>query len=399
MIETLLFATGLLVGVIITYLLVKNKEDAMKSENIKLKTELKSELNSNEKLENLAARVMASQSDKNRDELEKTLNPLRQNLDSFKNRLEDLTSKNAEDRSALKQHISNLQESNSALSEQAENLTKALRSDKKLQGDWGEVILEKILQQSGLEKGREYVIQESFKNNEGKSFRPDVIVKLPDDKNVIIDAKVSLNAYTEYSAEEDEEIKKLLIKKHITAIDKHIEMLSSKNYEQLEGIRSLDYTLLFFSLEAAFLAALKEDPQLFERGIAKHIILVTPSTLLATLKVIHNIWRNEARVRNAQEIALEGGRLYDKFHDFVEDIKKVDDSLHKVQNNLDKAKDKLYRGGGNLESRAHKMQKLVQKAASAGDIIMGKDSSSIVDKVEKIKRLGANAKKQLSVPE
>ena len=358
MLESLLFISGLLLGAGIAYIVLMRGGNTATSENIKLKAQLEAEQNNIDRFENLAGKVLASQSDKSRVELEKTLSPLKQNLDNFRNRLEDLQRQRSKESSALTKHIEILQQSNSALSQQAENLTNALRSDKKMQGDWGEVILEKILQQSGLEEGREYETQSSFKDSEGKRFQPDVILKLPDDKNIIIDSKVSLNAYTDYCNEEDEQQQRIYLKQHIQAIDNHIVQLGSKNYENLKGLHSLDYILMFFPLEAAFLAAQKEDPQLFERGISKHIILVTPSTLLATLKVIHNIWRNEKRALNAQEIALEGGRLYDKFHGFVEDIQGVDKSLRQAQQNLDGAKNKLYEGRGNMISRAEKMKEL-----------------------------------------
>ncbi|MBE8182625.1 MAG: DNA recombination protein RmuC, partial [Candidatus Portiera sp.] len=303
-----------------------------------------------------------------------------------------------------KEHINTLNQRSIEVSEEAANLTNALRNDKTMQGSWGEVILERLLELSGLEKDREYFIQQSIVAEDGNRRRPDVILKLPDDKNIVIDSKVSLNAYNDYCNAKDEETQAIFIKKHVKAIDTHITTLSAKDYEKLPGVNSLDYTLMFFPLEAAFLAAQKEDPKLFERGIDKNIILVAPTTLLATLKVIHNLWRNEKRVMNAQQIATEGGKLYDKFVGFIEDMDKLGKSLDTAQQSFTGAQNKLHQGRGNLLGQADKMGESAKglisgksnKSSKQKDNESQEDNESIVGTIENMKSLGADAKKKIA---
>jgi len=352
------FVIGVLLGSIITFFFYHKPYQNLKEENIRLDATQEANTSSEEKFEQLAQKIFGAQSNENRARLEKTLLPFQQNLDNFRSRLEDLHRQAAEGRSALNKHIENLHETSQQLSEETTGLTKALRRDKKMQGDWGEVILERILEQSGLEKGREYETQTHYKNEEGRSLRPDVIIHLPDKKDVVIDAKVSLNAYVDYINEEDKTAKAELLKTHIAAIQSHIDQLSERNYEKLAGISSLNYVLLFFPIEAAFFVAQQEDSRLFERALRRQIILVTPATLLATLKVIHNIWNNEKRNRYAMQIAKEGGSLYDKLYGFISDLNNVDKSLQQATTNLGAAKRKLSEGRGNLLSRAEKMKEL-----------------------------------------
>lgn len=392
-----LFILGLLAGACLTYIFFSRRNSSIYQENLVLKAKLEADADNLDKFKLIAEQVLDGQSAKSGEELKKVLQPLHKDLDNFKNRLEDLNTKRAADNRALQEHIVNLQQSNTQLSEEAANLTSALRSDKKMQGDWGEVILEKLLEQSGLEKGREYVIQKSLKGDDGTSKRPDVIVHLPDEKSIIIDSKVSLVAYADYYNTDKENEQAVHLKKHVQAIDTHIKLLSSKDYEKLEGINTLDYTLMFFPLEGAFLTALKEDAQLFERGLSKNVILVTPSTLLATLKVIHNLWRNERRVQNAQQIATEGGRLFDKFHGFIADMEKIGKSLTGAQGSYDDAMNKLHTGSGNLLGRAQKMKKistkLIRQKGKAEEV--DADDTSITESIEHMQELGVDSKKGL----
>ena len=361
------FISGAFIGAFIIFVWLQNRQQSIREDNIRLMAQLETDATSVEKFEGIAQKILGGQSEKNRERLEKTLLPFQQNLNSFRDRLEDLHRQNAEGHSALNKHIENLHDTSLKLSEETTGLTEALRHDKKMQGDWGEVILERILEQSGLEKGREYETQAHYKNEEGKRLRPDVIIHLPDEKDIIIDAKVSLNAYADYVNATDNEERERYMKQHLLAINRHVDSLSNKDYEKLVGIRSLNYVLLFFPIEAAFIVAQQRDSQLFERALQKHIILVIPTTLLATLKVIHNIWSNEKRNQNAVRIAEEGGALYDKLCGFVNDMDNVDKSFHKAHSSLNTARKKLSEGTGNLIRRA-----------------------------EKMKELGANAKKKLS---
>ena len=335
-----------------------SRQQALKEENIRLATEQQADMQSEKRFEQLAQKIFGAQTKETQAGLEKTLMPFQQNLNTFRDRLEDLHRQAAEGRSSLNKHIDNLHQTSQQLSEETTSLTKALRRDKKMQGDWGEVILERILEQSGLEKGREYEVQSSYRNEEGKLLRPDIVIHLPDEKDVIIDAKVSLNAYVDYSNEEDKREQEGLLRAHLAAINKHIDDLSARNYEKLPGVRSLNYVLLFFPIEAAFFVAQQQDNSLFERALKRHIILVTPVTLLATLKVIHNIWSNEKRNLYALQIAKEGGALYDKLHGFISDLNNVDKSLRQATDNLGSAKKKLSDGRGNLLNRAERMKEL-----------------------------------------
>lgn len=352
------FIIGILGGAGVVFLFLNSRQQSLREDKVRLAAQLEADTASAENFERLAQKILGAQSEENRSQLAKTLLPFQQNLNNFRNRLEDLHKQNAEGRSSLNEHIKMLHQTSLKLSEETTGLTKALRHDKKMQGDWGEVILERILEQSGLEKGREYETQSVHKNEEGRLLRPDIIIHLPDDKDIVIDAKVSLNAYAEYKNTTEKSAQTKYMQAHLHAINQHIESLSKKDYEKLAGIRSLNYVLLFFPIEAAFFMAQQEDPQLFERALKRHIILVTPATLLATLKVIHNIWSNEKRNRHAMQIAKEGGALYDKLCGFVVDMNNVDKSFNQAQNSLNSAKRKLSEGPGNLIGRAGKMKEL-----------------------------------------
>ena len=268
----------------------KNRE--LERENARLMGETKDQ---GGLIENIANRVFTLQNEKSRSEIERTLAPLKQNIEGFRNRLEDISKDQESGRAELKQHIVNLLETNREVEEMAQGLARALKSDKKMQGNWGEMILESVLEHSGLVKDREYKLQPSFGSEEGGVLRPDAVVFLPDNKQIIVDAKVSLNAYVSYNEAEDETERAVCLKQHLAAVKKHVDSLSDKDYSRLSGLNSLEYVLLFFAVEPAFILAQQEDNTLFSYALRKRIIPVAPSTLLATLRVIHNIWRNEKR--------------------------------------------------------------------------------------------------------
>jgi DNA recombination protein RmuC len=238
------------------------------------------------------------------------------------------------------------------MNQEALNLTRALKGDKKTQGNWGEMILEKVLEQSGLRKGIEYETQGAFRDEDNKLFKPDVIVRLPEDKDVVIDSKVSLLAYEEYCSAEDEQDRINALKAHTKAVRNHILGLSDKDYSGLKGLRSLDFVLLFMPIEAAFMAAFQADEKLFTEAFEHKIVVVTPTTLLATLKTIENIWRYERQNENAKMIADKAGTLYDKIRGFVEDLEKLGTQLSTVNKTYDGVMNKLTTGNGNLIRQA-----------------------------------------------
>ena len=245
----------------------------------------------------------------------------------------------------------------------AVNLTNALKGESKTQGTWGELKLEKILEASGLLKGREYDVQVSMKNEAGARLQPDVVVHLPENKDVIIDSKVTLTAYHRYVSTETETERQQQAALHVQSLQKHIKDLSAKDYQNLIGVQTLDFVLMFLPVEDAFNLAVQKDPELFSRAFENNIILVGPSTLLATLKTIQHIWRNEYQTKNAQEIAKRAGYLYDKFVNFIEDLEDVGLRLNKAQDAYDKAHNKLTSGRGNLVSRAETLRELGAKTS------------------------------------
>lgn len=302
-----------------------------------------------------------------RQHIQDILKPLGEKIISFEKKVEDTYGKEAQQRFALEKEIKSLLELNARISVDAVNLTRALKGESKTQGIWGEVILERVLEKSGLQKGREYETQVSLKDDSGRLRQPDVVVHLPEGKDVIIDSKVSLTAYEGYFSAADDESRSALLKQHIQSIRTHIKGLSGKNYQNLGNVRSLDYVLLFLPVEAAFTLAIQEDERLFTEAFEQNIILVGPSTLLATLRTIQNIWRYEYQNKNAIEIATQAGKLYDKFFAFTQDLDKIGERLTQTQQAFDAAHNKLASGRGN-----------------------------VIGQVEKLKKLGARASKQLS---
>ncbi|HIG41869.1 MAG: DNA recombination protein RmuC [bacterium] len=295
--------------------------------------------------------------------LDGVLKPLGEKIKDFEKRVEETYNRESRERFSLVREVRNLQDLNTRISKDAINLTNALKGDNKTQGTWGEIILERVLEKSGLVKGREYEIQVSLKNEEGKRLQPDVVVHLPEQKDVIIDSKVSLVAYERYCSSEDQDERAEALRQHIQSVRQHIKQLNNKDYQKLVGIRTLDFVLMFIPVEAAFAHAVQHDDDLFVDAFDKNIVLVAPSTLLATLRTIQNIWRYEQQNKNAQEIAGKAGALYDKFVNFVADLEDIGGRLGAVQAAYDKAHNKLISGKGNLVSRAESVRELGAKVS------------------------------------
>lgn len=315
--------------------------------------------------ENLANKILEEKTEKfttsNRENIKNLLSPLQEKISTFEKKVEDTHKESIDYHSALRQQIIGLRDLNLQMSKEALNLTKALKGDNKTQGNWGELILERVLEKSGLEKGREYDIQKSHSTEEGR-FQPDVIINLPDGKKMIIDSKVSLNAYERFANEEDTEIKKSNLKEHLFSLNRHIEQLSQKNYQSLYQIESPDFVLLFIPIEPAFAVALSEEPQLYNKAFEKNIVIVTPSTLLATLKTIDSMWANQKRQDNAIQIAKQAGALYDKFEGFVTDLINIGKKMDGAKTDYEKAMNKLVSGKGNLVRSAEKIKLMGAKA-------------------------------------
>ena len=315
-----------------------------------------------QEFENLANKIFEQKSERfsqhTRTSLDTLLNPFRDQLQDFRKRVEDVYTIETRDRQALRSEIKSLQELNRQITEEASNLTRALKGDKKMQGNWGEVILERVLERSGLRKGIEYDTQGSYRDDSNQLLRPDVVVHLPDSRNLVIDSKVSLLAYQQFVTEEDETARAEALKQHIEAVRNHIRSLSEKDYSQLHGLHSPDFVFLFMPIEPAFVAAFQQDENLFAEAFERKIIVVTPSTLLATLRTVENIWRYERQSQNAKLIAERAGAVYDKLRIFVEAMEKLGGQLHTAQGTYDNAMNTLTRGRGNLISQANRFVEL-----------------------------------------
>ena len=302
--------------------------------------------------ENLATKIFEENQKKSNVNLNQVLTSFKDQLDSFGKRVNDIYNDETKQRVSLLTEIKNLKELNNQISSDAINLTKALKGQNKTQGDWGEMILSSILEQTGLREGKEYNIQGSFSDAEGRRLRPDVIVHLPSKKDIIIDSKVSLNAYLTYCQSDDKTQKEAASRELIKSINAHIKGLSSKKYEAIEGVTTLDFVLLFIPIEGAFLLATSSDDTLFKMAFDNNIMLVSPSTLYVTLRTIENIWRNEHQNENAQLISKKAAELYDKFAGFVGDIEDIGTHLGRTQKSYDAAMNKLSIGNANLIRRA-----------------------------------------------
>ena len=305
--------------------------------------------------------------DQNKVNLEGILKPLGERIQAFEKQVVQTNKESLERNVALRTEVKKLSELNTQITKEAENLAKAIKGDTKTQGNWGEFILERILEKSGLTKDREYRVQASFVTEEGKRYQPDVIVQLPDDKHIIIDAKVSLVSYEQFFNTEQASERALALKKHIQSIRKHIKELSEKNYHSEYGLKGLDFVLMFIPIEPAFSLAVQHDLDIFNEAYEKNIVLVSPTTLMATLRTIANIWKHEYQNHNALAIAQQGGALYDKFVGFVEDLKHLGRQMDVAQKAYQEAMKKLYEGKGNLVRRAHNIKALGARTSKALD--------------------------------
>jgi DNA recombination protein RmuC len=415
--EILLAILGLIVGFIVTWFISSSKIKRISNENSKLlerssflekeqgtqATELKGErekvieLNSKlsslqsdysnlqqklldqkaeiEKLqekfttefENLANKIFEEKSTKfteqNKEKLGEILNPLKEKIYEFEKKVEESNKENIDRHASLRQQLQMLKDMNQEITKEAKNLTEALKGQSKTQGNWGEFILESILEKSGLVKGREYVVQESLTAESGRRFQPDVIVKLPENKSIVIDSKVSLIGYEKFVSSEYEKEKQLALRDHNISIRSHIKNLASKNYQNLYQLESLDFVLMFMPIEPAFALAVQQDPQIFNDAFEQNIVIVSPSTLLATLKTIASIWRQENQNKNAFEIARQAGLLYDKFVSLYNDIVDIGKKLDTAKGSYEEAMRKIHDGRGNLISGIEKIKELGAKAS------------------------------------
>ncbi|MBK0371220.1 DNA recombination protein RmuC [Flavobacterium agrisoli] len=316
--------------------------------------------------ENLANRILEEKASKftlqNQENLNHILLPLQDKILNFEKRVEDSHKASIDYHAALREQIKGLNTINEQMTKETLNLTKALKGDSKIQGNWGELVLERVLEKSGLEKGREYEVQQAFTTTEGNRVYPDVVIHLPDGKKMIIDSKVSLTAYEKWINATDELAQATYLKQHLFSIKKHVEQLSSKNYFDLYPFESPDFVLLFIPIEPAFAIALNEDAHLYTKAFEQNIVIVTPTTLLATLRTIDSMWTNQKQQENALEIARQAGALYDKFEGFITDLQKIGKRLKEADTDYNQAMNKLVNGRGNLVSSVEKLKKMGAKA-------------------------------------
>lgn len=316
--------------------------------------------------ENLAQRVLEATSQKfvtqNKESLDKLLLPLSEKIVTFRDRVEKIHEQGLKDQASLREHLKAQGELNQRMSDEARNLTNALKGQSKTQGNWGELILETVLEKSGLVAGQEYDVQVSLQSEDGRRLQPDVLIRLPEGKSLVIDAKVSLVAYERCVNADDDAQRALSLREHIQSLKTHVADLGKKRYDALYSIQSPDFVLLFVPIESAFSLAMQNDDTLFDQAFRQNVAIVTPTTLLATLRTVANIWRQEKQTRNALEIARRGGALYDKFVGFVEDLQKVGQHIEKSRSVYDDAMSKLRGGRGNLVAQVESLKLLGAKA-------------------------------------
>ncbi|WP_147200699.1 DNA recombination protein RmuC [Pantoea sp. MBD-2R] len=321
-----------------------------------------SEQRLNTQFENLANRIFENSNrrvdEQNRQSLHGLIAPLREQLDGFRRQVQDGFGQEARERHTLSHEIRNLQQLNAQMAQEAINLTKALKGDNKMQGNWGEVVLSRVLEASGLREGHEYETQVNIQLEQQGRMQPDVIVRLPQGKDVVIDAKMTLVAYERYFNAEDEATREAAVSEHIAAVRGHLRLLSRKDYQQLPGLRSLDYVLMFIPVEPAFLVAIDRQPELINEALNQNIMLVSPTTLLVALRTINNLWRYEHQSRHAQRIADRAAKLYDKMRLFVDDMSAMGQSLDKAQDSYRQAMKKLAEGRGNLIAQTESFRQL-----------------------------------------
>ena len=315
-----------------------------------------------DQFKNLANEILEEKSrrfaEQNQQNLDTLLKPLQEKLTDFRKQVDETYQSEARERFALKQEVEKLAGLNLRMTDETRALTNALKGESKTQGDWGELVLETILENSGLRKGEEYLVQDTQTISDGSRLQPDVVIRLPESKHLVIDSKVSITAYTRYMQSDDEQVKVGELNSHVQSIKQHIQGLSAKNYQDLYGVGSIDFVLMFIPIEPAFLAAMRHAPEIYQDALKKNIVIVCPSTLLATVRTVAHLWRQEQQNRNAQEIARQCAALYDKFVGFVEDLDKVGQRLEQAQISYTDAVGKLKTGRGNLIRTAENVKKL-----------------------------------------
>ncbi len=349
---------------------LSSRDTELKLLNEKLKEQKEELIQIREKLnlefKNLANEIMEEKSKKfteqNKNNLDEILKPLSDKIKDFEKKVEDTYVNETKQRFSLQEEVKRLAELNQQVSKEANSLTKALKGESKTQGNWGEVILESILEKTGLRKGEEYTVQESFTLADGKRFQPDVIVHYPGQRSIVIDSKVSLTAYERYASMEDENEKTIQLKAHLLSVKNHINELSGKNYEDLEEVKTLDFVMMFMPIEPAYLLAIQNDPQLWAYAYEKRILLISPTNLVAVLKMIESIWKQEYQSRNVLEIARQGGALYDDFILLSERLIKLGRKIDDASEHYKDTMKKLSEGRGNLVSRVEKLKTLGIKA-------------------------------------
>ena len=361
---------GLLVGGIAIYVYLNKQLQTLSKEKIHLEVSLDEKIKSYENqidMINIAREQMIKDFkevashilEKDRHDLSlknsELLTPLQAQLKEFRDKIEVITTEQIKERATLSAQIDNLKKTSIEAQETTQNLTNALTYDNKQQGDWGEMILSSILSSSGLREGHEFDTQKQLKNEQGESFKPDVILHLPDEKDIIIDSKVSLKAYKDYIADQTNAA---LLKSHVSSVEAHINGISIKEYENLEGVLTLDFIFVFIPIESALLVALDQKPDLFTLALKKNIVLVSPSTLMMSLKTVHHIWQTERQNQNSEEIARQAGAMYDKLFGFMKSMDEIEKSLDKAQKSYRDARGKLSDGKGNLIGRAEKLKEL-----------------------------------------
>jgi DNA recombination protein RmuC len=348
---------------------IARAEEVFKSQEEKFST-LKSELETVHKkysteFEVIANKILDEKSqkftDQNKTNLDIILNPLKEKIKDFEEKVEKAYKAESDERIVLKTEIKNLIELNQKISDEANNLAKALKGDNKKQGNWGEIILEKVLERSGLTKDQEYKTQFSTNNSDGKRIQPDAVILLPDNKHIIVDSKVSLIAYEAFVNSNAEEDKERFIKEHLLSVRSHVKLLSDKDYQSSTDFNTPDFVLLFIPIESSFSVAVQADQELFSYAWDKKIVIVSPSTLLATLRTIASLWKQERQTKNVMEIARQGGELYDKFVGFLEDMQKIERGIETTSKAYQDALNKLSSGSGNIVKRIQNIQKLGAK--------------------------------------
>ena len=343
--------------------------DTLQEDHLKRETELEErQAQLRKDFEILASKILEEKSEKftiqNKENLQQILNPLQEKIKGFEQKVEARQKESIGMHSALKEQLAGLKDLNQQMSKEANNLTKALKGDSKMQGNWGELVLERVLEKSNLEKDREYFVQQSFTLADGSRVLPDVVLHLPDGKKMVIDSKVSLTDYERYVNADSKDQEKHL-KAHISSIKKHVDQLSGKNYHDLYDIESPDFVLMFIPVEPAFAIAINQDNNLYNKAFESNIVIVTPSTLLATLRTVDSLWKNEKQQKNAIEIARQAGGLYDKFEGLITDLTGVGKKIDAAKNDYSAAMNKLVDGQGSLVTRVEKLKKLGAKANKA----------------------------------